>query len=307
MDFVTSVQRGISDWALQKEIPKWLPAFFSNKLPQIVTLVLIALIAQRAAELSWRLVPAPAERQIPSQIQIQAKNTIGETQLPDQVADRIAALHLFGRAGESAPAAKQQVDQKAPETRLKLTLHGVFVDQTPEEGTAIIGKAGSTQNYYKVGSNVMNGVKLQAVFSDRVVLLRDGQPEVLKFPKTVKSMPVQEGLTSSMAKQSSPVESLSSYRELFKNEPLKIFEHVRFVPVRSGKTIKGYRVLPQKNRELYNKLGIRPSDLVTSVNGVSLKNDKEALQLIDKLKDADQLNLEIVRRGQTESLTLSLN
>ena len=307
MDFVTSVQRGISDWALQKEIPKWLPAFFSNKLPQIVTLVLIALIAQRAAELSWRLVPAPAERQIPSQIQIQAKNTIGETQLPDQVADRIAALHLFGRAGESAPAATQQVDQKAPETRLKLTLHGVFVDQTPEEGTAIIGKAGSTQNYYKVGSNVMNGVKLQAVFSDRVVLLRDGQPEVLKFPKTVKSMPVQEGLTSSMAKQSSPVGSLSSYRELFKNEPLKIFEHVRFVPVRSGKTIKGYRVLPQKNRELYNKLGIRPSDLVTSVNGVSLKNDKEALQLIDKLKDADQLNLEIVRRGQTESLTLSLN
>jgi len=307
MDFVNSVQRGISDWALHKEIPKWLPAFASNKLPHIVTLVLIVLLAQRAAELSWRFMPEPPAPQIPAQLQTQAAKAGGETQAPDRVAERIAQLHLFGRTGESKPVVSQPVDQKAPETRLKLTLHGVFVEDKPEQGAAIIGKAGSTQDYYKVGSNIMNGVKLQAVFNDRVALLRDGQAEVLKFPKTVKSTPLQQGLKGSMANRASPAESLSSYRDLFKNEPLKIFEHVRFVPVRSGRTIKGYRVLPQKNRKLYNQLGIRPSDLVTSVNGVSLQNDKEALQLIDKLKEADQLNLEIIRRGQTESLTLSLN
>ncbi len=304
MDLVTSVQRGISDWALQKEVPKWLSVFLSNRLPLIVTLVLIALIAQSAAKLTWRLIPAPPERQLPAQQATQTSQATRQTQTPDRTADRIAALHLFGRAGDVKPTRREQVDKKAPETRLKLSLHGVFVDDKPEMGAAIIGKAGAKQNYYKVGSNVMNGVKLQAVFNDRVVLLRDGQSEVLKFPKTVKSLPAENSPSKNKSPESG---SLSSYREIFRTEPLKIFEHVRFVPVRSGRTIKGYRVLPQKNRKLYNQLGIRPSDLVTAVNGVSLQNDKEALQLIDKLKDAAQLNLEIVRRGQTESLTLSLN
>lgn len=308
MDFVTSVQRTFNDWILQKEVPKWLSVFLSNRLPQLVTLVLIVLLAQGAAEMTWRLIPEPPAQQITSRQEVQTEKGIREEQAaPDRTAERIADLHLFGRAGGVKTISQEQTNKKAPETRLKLTLHGVFVELIPEAGAAIIGKAGSKQNYYKVGSNVMRGVKLQAVFNDRVVLLRNGQSEVLKFPKTVKSVSTPGSKQGSIAAKASKSGSLNSYRDIFKNEPLKIFEHLRFVPVRSGKTIKGYRVLPQKNRKLYNQLGIRPSDLVTSVNGVSLQNDKEALQLINQLKDANQINLEIVRRGQTESLTLSLD
>jgi general secretion pathway protein C len=101
--------------------------------------------------------------------------------------------------------------------------------------------------------------------------------------------------------------SLSEYKEVFQKEPLKIFEHVRFVPVRSRDGLKGYRVLPQKNRKLYNKLGIRPSDLVTSVNGVNLTNDKEAMKLIQMMKEATSVQVDIVRNGQPQSLSFNLN
>lgn len=307
MDFVTTLHRTFNDWFLQKEIPKWLSVFLTYRLPQLVTLMLTILIAQRAAEMTWRLIPAPPDQQITSGEMLQTEKRVREEPVSDRTAERIADLHLFGRAGSVRTAPKEQVNEKAPETSLKLTLHGVFVEQDPQAGAAIIGKAGSKQDFYKVGSNVMNGVKLQAVFNDRVALLRNGQSEVLKFPKTVKPSAIPSNVQSSMTPQASKPGSLSSYREIFRNEPLKIFEHVRFVPVRRGKTTKGYRILPQKNRKLYNKLGIRPSDLVTSVNGVSLQNDKEAMQLMNSLKDANQINLEIVRRGQTESITLSLN
>jgi general secretion pathway protein C len=79
------------------------------------------------------------------------------------------------------------------------------------------------------------------------------------------------------------------------------------VPVRSGANLKGYRVLPQKNRQLYNQLGLRPSDLITGVNGVSLNNEKEAMKLIDQLKEVDQLSLEILRKGQPQTVSISLN
>jgi general secretion pathway protein C len=307
MDFVTALQRNLNDWFLQREVPKWLSVFLNNTLPQIVALLLIVIIARQAAGLTWRFIPDPPGRQInPQQVSV-SEQAGSKAQSPEKLAAQIAALHLFGQPDAIKPPTRERVDTRAPETRLKLTLHGVFVDPDPKAGAAIIGKAGAKQDYYKVGGNIMSGVKLQAVYSDRVVLLRDGRSEVLKFPKADKSMTGSANAAKPIASNSPQNHSLGNYRDMFRSEPLKIFEHVRFVPVRSGRTIKGYRVLPQKNRKLYNKLGIRPSDLVTSVNGVALNDDKQALQLIDQLKDADQINLEIIRRGKPQTLTLSLN
>jgi general secretion pathway protein C len=291
--------------------PKWLEIFISRYLPLTVTMLLIVMIGSKAADLTWRLIPVPESM-------LSAPQRVARPVLPsgdrDHNANRLveaANLHLFGIAGETKSVG--QLEMKAPETRLNLTLHGVFVDDDPELGAAIIGTSGATQKYYKVGTEIMNRVRLQGVFTDRVVLLRNGQSEVLRFPKiadsgsnAIRALPVGSSVSQRDSTNRSAT-SLRGYREEFQKQPLKIFEHVRFVPVRSRDGLKGYRVLPQKNRDLYNKLGIRPSDLVTSVNGVSLTNDREAMKLIDTLKDASTIQVDIVRNGQPQSLTFSLN
>lgn len=295
------VMNGVGTW---KESPKWLVSFATHGLPQLAVLVLVILIAQQAAVLTWRFIPEPAEKDILTESQVRGESSPQAKQTAVMHADRIAALHLFGRAGVVEAAPQKTAVTKAPDTRLNLTLHGVFAEDDDKAGAAIIGKAGSKQDYYKVGNQVMNGVKLQAVYNDRVALLRNGASEVLRFPKTVKTVDVPSEQGSVAAPTSS--DSLKKYADQFKNQPLKIFDHVRFVPVRSGSEVKGYRVLPQRNRELYNKLGIRPSDLVTAVNGVALSDNKEAMKLMDKLKDMDQIDLQLIRKGQTQTLTLSL-
>jgi general secretion pathway protein C len=310
MDMVASLQQAVNSWVLQNESLKGLSLFLTKRLPQLVTLLLVILVSQQAAHLTWQLAPnQPVQKTLPETKSV-ADSGSSVKQTPGLNVDKIAGLHLFGQAGVSN-VPRQKLDTKAPETRLNLTLHGVFVEQDtgpePGAGAAIIGRSGSKQEYYKVGNKVMDGVKLQAVFNDRVVLLRNGQSEVLKFPKTIKSTGASSILPPVSSAATKRGISLNSYREQFKNEPLKVFEHVRFVPVRSGKTLKGYRILPQKNRKLYNQLGIRPSDLVTAVNGVSLSNDSEAIKLLEQLKDADQINLEIIRRGKPQSLSLNLN
>lgn len=308
MNIATQAQT-ILNGLLEKN-PKWLELLFSRHLPLAVTVLLIVLIGAKAAELTWRLIPTPEGA--PPPVMQNARMPLPDGHRADD-ADRLAQvanLHLFGAAGVSQPV--NRVELKAPETRLNLTLHGVFVEDDPTLGAAIIGTSGATQKYYKVGAEIMSGVKLQAVFNDRVVLLRKGQSEVLRFPKISNSSSndVSALPASSIASRGSTAvsaASLSGYREVFQKEPLKIFEHVRFVPVRSRDGLKGYRVLPQKNRELYNQLGIRPSDLVTSVNGVTLTNDREAMKLIDMLKDASTIQVDIVRNGQPQSLTFNLN
>jgi len=311
----TQAQAFFNDLMGEKPTPKWLETFLSGQLPMAVALLLLLMISWRMADLTWSLLPAPEIQQqvVPRHV----ANTPSGNGDPASISqlDQVAKLHLFGIAG--AIASTKTIDKKAPETRLNLTLHGVFVAAEPDEGEAIIGTSGSVQKYYKAGGAVMSGVTLQAVFEDRVVLLRNGQSEVLRFPKSSSKNIATVSRTSKRTSKSTvtpssgpvhaPARNLSRYRDMLKNEPLKIFEHVRFVPVRSREGTKGYRVLPQKNRELYNQLGVRPSDLVTGVNGVPLTNDKEAMSLIQKLKDAQSIEVDIIRNGQPQSLTFDLN
>ncbi|MEW8508494.1 MAG: type II secretion system protein GspC [Candidatus Thiodiazotropha sp.] len=316
MNIATQAQAYLNDWMSEKSTPKWLETLLTKQLPVAVALLLVLLIGWRAAEFTWSLIPAP---EIKQQVQSQgAKATpaVRNRSVSNRL-DDVAKLHLFGVAGASTPAKK--IDTKAPETRLNLTLHGVFVADDTDKGEAIIGTSGNVQKYYKVGSAVMSGVTLEAVFNDRVVLLRNGQSEVLRFPKlSNRSAAPARRKTASTGGETRlstgpsvadhrPSKNLSKYSELLRNEPLKVFEYVRFVPVKSRDGMKGYRILPQKNRELYNQLGVRPSDLVTSVNGIALSNDREAMKLIEKLKDVRSIQVEIIRNGKPQVLNFDLN
>ncbi|MES9981086.1 MAG: type II secretion system protein GspC [Candidatus Thiodiazotropha sp. 6PLUC5] len=319
MNIATRAQSYLNGWMDDKSSPKWLEGFLSSQLPVIVTIVLILLISMRAADLTWGLIPAP---QVPLHVPptTGAQTSISKVSPADSnQLSKIDKLHLFGEAGVNRKPKK--VDKKAPETRLNLTLHGVFVAEQPENGAAIIG-TGSTQKYHKVGGAVMSGVTLQGVYTDRVVLMRKGKSEVLKFPKIKNTSAPSKGKSSNKGRRSvkardnfgpnvsassSRKGNLSQYRDMLREEPLKVFEYVRFVPVKSRDGMKGYRILPHKNRELYNQLGVRPSDLVTAVNGIPLTNDKEAMKLMDQLKDSQTLQVDIIRNGQTRSLNFDLN
>jgi len=311
MNIAIQTQSFLQGFFAEKALLKWVETLASRHLPKVVVAFLVVLVASQAADLTWRLIPMPESAVQTTQQIKRAPQVKAGAEKEEGGLEKVANLHLFGKA--DAVKRVKNIEQTAPVTRLNLTLHGVFVEEDPEQGTAIIGTSGSTQKYYKVGASVMNGVTLQGVFADRVVLLRNGQSEVLRFPKvpTVSSAPIRK--TSSRAPatrqstQANASSSLSAYREVFQKEPLKIFEHVRFVPVRSREGLKGYRLLPQKNRELYNRLGIRPSDLVTAVNGVTLTNDQEAMKLIQQLKDANTIQVDIVRNGQPQSLNFDLN
>lgn len=305
MDLVNDIRRLLTQWLPQVEPPKWLSGFYNQWLPQLVVLLLVILIGQQAAHLTWRLVPLPPAQQIVLPLAAGTAASIESEQSPSEIAKGIAELHLFGIAGAERSPSRQIVDQKAPETSLQLTLHGVFAEDDPQAGAAIIGKSGATQDYYQVGAEIMAGVKLQAVFQDRVVLSRGGQSEVLRFPRTVK--PLGDLSSAKRSESTTQANSLREYRDQFRDEPLKIFQYVRFVPVRSGQALKGYRVLPQKDREFYNQLGLRPSDLITGVNGISLNDEKEAINLLDQLKQVDQISLEVLRKGQPQSISISLN
>ncbi|MBS7662989.1 secretion protein XcpP [Pseudomonas lalucatii] len=82
---------------------------------------------------------------------------------------------LFGRSAVDD-------DAPPPATSLRLTLLGSFVHSDPQRSSAIIRQDGGEAQRYGVDSEVTNGVRLHAVYADRVELLRNGRRESLTFP-----------------------------------------------------------------------------------------------------------------------------
>lgn len=91
---------------------------------------------------------------------------------------RLLQAALFGTA--AGPSAAGPV-ANAPETRLALTLHGLFSGNS--ESSALISAAGGQPRRYLEGASLPGGAVLAEVQKDQVLLRRQGQLEALRFPK----------------------------------------------------------------------------------------------------------------------------
>ena len=70
----------------------------------------------------------------------------------------------------------------APATSMPLVLTGIIAGNDPQNGLAIIGPTAQAAKVYAVGDTISGGPKLHSVYSDRVVIDRDGQLESLALP-----------------------------------------------------------------------------------------------------------------------------
>ncbi|WP_371393716.1 type II secretion system protein N [Glycocaulis abyssi] len=130
-----------------------------------------ALTGAAAAALMWTILFGSYQTNIPA-----SASTPGETasgvMRPEA---RGSAAQLF--RPRLQPAAGQV--EMLPESRLGYALFGVRTGTRPETGSAIIEAGAGGQRSYAVGSELQDGVTLEAVHDDRVVLRRQGTREVL--------------------------------------------------------------------------------------------------------------------------------
>jgi len=69
----------------------------------------------------------------------------------------------------------------------------------------------------------------------------------------------------------------------------------------------GITISPGKDKRLFTQLGLRARDVITSINGISLSNPQNAMQLMSDIQNMQELEVEINRGNETISLLLNLN
>ena len=286
--------------------PEWLKSLIAIKLPKIITVIMVLLISYLLAILTWDTVVPLLWKKTPL-VYIAPKIVNAQTTIKEKKDDYtfISELHMFGYI----PVIKKEViatPEVAPATRLKLSLHGVFIYSGAKDGAAIIGKAGKQQRYYKTGDEIQKGMELVEVRKDHVLLLRNGRFETLRFPELKKPKTKKSAENKSSDKSLASVVNVKEYRELFQKHPEKIAEHFNIIPVIRKGVLKGYRIKPQTNRSLYDELGLKTDDLLVMINGIPLNDRSQLSQVIAEISQAKMLTINLLRNKQQKTLLLDL-
>ncbi|MCB1755494.1 MAG: type II secretion system protein GspC [Gammaproteobacteria bacterium] len=276
-------------------------------------LALTIAIAYALASLTIQLIPEPNGQTSRGQIAAPAVRQATQAQNPSGLSQQIAGAHLFGEAGKQE-IVEDTTPKDAPETKLNLTLAGVFAYHPAELAVAIISSGGRDEEVYGIGDKIGNAT-LKAVYPDRVIIENRGREETLRLPEDVQPIALPRvgatpGVTyNAGADSGAPVELPSSPRalrdKLVKN-PSMLGKIVSATPYQEGGKLVGYRLQPKQNPEILESQGIMANDVITQVNGIDLNSQKQGIRALRKLVKADSIELTVLRDGIQVPVMISL-
>jgi general secretion pathway protein C len=166
---------------------------------------------------------------------------------------------------------------------------------------------------------VLDGYTLEAVNPEYVVFERDGKKYPLYFaisspgqsisaqpvnvPGFAPDRPVPPPVRSSPAANAGGIVQAGSggedgtiARELLNElltNPLAEVANMRLVPSDNGMMIMGMR-----RNSLFNKLGMKPQDVITSINGIAINDVGNVANVISSMMSGTRLDFQVEREGQ---------
>lgn len=280
------------------------------RLPEVASVVLVVVLGWQLAGLTWALLPAaPAAAPPPGPAAGRSVDRPATSGSRTDPAARLAKLHLFGAADsgpEGAAAKARLAAANAPETRLDLTLKGVYAPGGGD-GLAIISAGGGPEEVYAVGDTIAGDAEVSGVFADRVVLRRAGGPEVLRLEGAGEQASAGATGADVAADPRRIAERARELRRRLLDNPFALARLVRFQPYRDDGELIGFRVQPRAaDTAMLAELGIRPSDVITRVNGIELDAFDKGGQALQALRDARTVDVTLLRNGRRRQLSIPI-
>lgn len=264
------------------------------------------------AQITWMILDPPSDVVVP-RISPAASNAADAGIDWQQVGADVAQREYFGDVIiEAAEEPEAVVD--APETKLNLTLQAVMASGDGN-GFAVIGERSGTGKVFGLGDDLFGQASLSAVYGDRVIIDRRGQLETLRYEELSSSLlqsvsnssssaggadtadSFQEALSQANAQVAnggdlaSSVQGMVNYVTQRANEDPEAFVQEMGLEA----TSEGYQVT-RRARQL-QMVGLRPGDIVTSVNDQPVGNVQSDQVLLNQiLQTGGELKIQI-RRG----------
>ncbi len=152
------------------------------------------------------------------------------------------------------------------------------------------------------------GITLKEVLRDSVVIISDGKEITLRVPKrelkTASASKTEPQPTESYQPTGQGQEFRVSRREIERitKDPGVMFREIRLVPYVKGGRTEGFIFEWIKPGSLLYQAGLRPGDILVSINNNTIRSGEDAFRLLQILRNEPNLRVQIIRNGQKREL-----
>jgi len=160
---------------------------------------------------------------------------------------------------------------------------------------------------YAIGDKYQ-GARIYGIEKDRVLIDNDGKNEYIdtgvaqpSFQNLgVTPIPAQPAAASDV-KQLSENQYVVSKATINENlsDLSKLATQARIVPSFKNGVANGFKLFSIVPDSLYAKIGVQNGDVIRRINGYEMNSPDKALEIYSKLRDANRIEIEIERRGET--------
>ena len=282
---------------------------FSPRYLVVVNLVLLALAAYSASAivgtaLAARLVPPPQVELSPPPPPIPAEAT-----KPSSYYALIHRRDIFN----SAKPALEPAAQPAPLTPLKLKLWGIALQDGRNSYCIIEDLKKRKQALYRIEDEVPGGATVKMIEWDRVVLSRAGKDEILELATRESGSGRKRKASSARrphAARHAGIEEVGEHEFVIDRAEVdkamenmsQLFTQIRAVPHFEGGKSTGFRLFAIRRGSLFDKLGLKNGDVIRSINGSAMTDPSRAMALLEGLREASDLTIELTRNRQPQTL-----
>lgn len=202
--------------------------------------------------------------------------------------------------------------QDVPETSLNLQLDGLRMStEGSGAGNAIIRTPDGIGKNYRIGDQILPGVVLERILSDRVIINRDGADETLMLGGRAAGLSVisddsqivTDTADSTAIAEPSANTAPSAVIEGQLAGPDMLFGAMNAGPVMTNGVLSGYRLNPIGSADIMRQAGLEPGDVLLQINGTSV-NNLDMSDVIDRISSIQTAVLEINRNGSTRTVRL---
>ena len=193
---------------------------------------------------------------------------------------------------------KERIEEVPQETITSFetyTLKGTVICSKCGHSIAILKDSSGKTLIVSEGQEIA-GYKVEKVYPEEVVLSKGRRKFILKLKgkETLERKRTYENGKTFFIRRREIINQISTGDFL---------KYINIVPIKNPEGLKVNYVHP---KSFIYKLGIRPGDIILSINEIRIRTPEDSFAAFEKLKSADSITITVLRRGREVKLNYEI-
>ena len=287
--------------------------------PRIVMIILLLIVAWLMARLTLGILEVWKSPDLPETISLSNGASQQESALFDW-----KTLPLFGevitpRAGTGSEPARPQ-PATGQLARMQLEVLGIVDSSNPADSYIVLKEKGQTM-VLQEGDEIRDGITVKLIETKSFVatdgtgdkvfeieMLSEGS-DIISPDETstgTDEAAAEEPAVDFRVTNQQVLDKIDEYKTTLASNPLELVGQIRAQPVPRDGSTYGYRVYPGRDRALLTGVGLRPGDILISVNDTPLSDPGQLDTIINSLSQSSTIQLTIERGGKIRDINVVL-